>query len=54
MNAQHGRELTAGGNAIAWPQIARVHEGAELIAQLNVEWNMTFWLEMDREHCLSP
>ena len=54
MNAQHRRELTAGGDAVARAQVTGVDEGAKLIAKLNVERNVGLWLEMHWEHCLSP
>jgi len=54
VNAEHGREFTAGGNAVALAQIARVHEGAQLVAKLDVKRNVTLWLEMKWKHCLSP
>jgi hypothetical protein len=54
VNAKHSRELAAGRNAVAGAQIACVHEGAQLIAKLDVEWNVTLWLEMEWKHCLSP
>jgi hypothetical protein len=31
-----------------------VDEGAQLIAELDVQRDVTFWLEMHWEHCLSP
>jgi hypothetical protein len=52
--AQHGGQLAAGGNAVAGTQIASVHKGTQLIAQLNVKRNVTLRLEVYREHCLSP
>jgi hypothetical protein len=54
MNAQHGGELSAGGNAVAGAQVACVYQGAELITELDVKGNVGFWLEMHWEHCLSP
>jgi len=54
VNAEHGGELTAGGNAVALTQIAGVHESAQLVAKLDVQWNVTLRLEMEWKHCLSP
>ncbi len=54
VNAEHGRKFTAGRNAVAGAQIARVNEGAQLIAKLDVQRNVTLWLEMKWKHCLSP
>jgi hypothetical protein len=54
VDAEHGGELAAGGDAVAWAQITSMDQGAKLIAELNVQRDVGFWLEMDREHCLSP
>src|SRR6202158_1128677 len=54
VNSEHRRELTARPNAVAGAQIARMHEGAQLIAKLDVQRNVTLWLEMEWKHCLSP
>ena len=54
MNAQHGGELAAGGDAVAGAQIAGVDKSAKLVAKLDVQGNVAFWLEMHWEHCLSP
>ena len=39
----HGK-LPARGNAVTRTQIAAVHEGAELVAELHIERNMALWL----------
>ena len=54
VNAEHGRELAARRNAVAGTQISRVHEGAQLVAKLDVQRNVALWLEMEWKHCLSP
>ena len=54
VNAEHGGKLTASRNAVAGTQIACVHEGAQLIAKLDVQRNVTLRLEMKWQHCLSP
>ena len=54
MNAEHGRELTAGRNAVARAQISGVDEGPQLIAKLDVQRNVALRLEMEWKHCLSP
>src|SRR6202045_2901380 len=54
VNAKHGRELRAGRDAVARAQIARVDEGGQLIAKLDVQRNVTLRLEMEWKHCLSP
>ena len=54
MNAEHGREFTAGRNAIARAQISGVDEGPQLIAKLDVQRNVALRLEMEWKHCLSP
>src|SRR5258708_9262489 len=54
MNAEHGREFTAGGNAVTRAQISGVDEGPQLIAKLDVERNVALRLELEWKHCLSP
>jgi hypothetical protein len=54
VNAQHGSELAAGGDAVTGTQITGVYESAKLVAKLDVQGNVTFWLEVHWEHCLSP
>jgi hypothetical protein len=54
VHAKHGGELTAGGNAVAWAQIAGVHKGAQLVAKLDVQGDVALRLEMKWQHCLSP
>src|SRR5260370_1245500 len=54
VNAEHGCELAASRNAVAGPQIARVHKRAQLVAKLDVQRNVALWLEMEWKHCLSP
>ena len=54
MHAEHGGEFAAGGDAVAVTQIAGMDEGAELVAQLDVERNVAFGLEMEWQHCLAP
>src|SRR4029077_19523629 len=54
VDAEHGRKLTAGGNAVALTQIAGVHESAQLVAKLDVQRDVALWLEMKWKHCLSP
>ena len=54
VDAKHGGEFAAGGDAVAGAEIAGVDEGAKLITELNVQWDVGFWLEMHWEHCLSP
>src|SRR5713101_2522824 len=54
VNAEHGGEFAARRNAVAGPQIACMHEGAQLVAKLDVQRNVTLWLEMEWKHCLSP
>ena len=46
MDAEHLRQFPAGGNAVAGTQIARMDQGAQLVAQLNVEGNVTFGLKV--------
>src|ERR1700719_2732297 len=53
MDTEDGSELAAGRNAVARAKIASVYQRAELIAQLDIERNVTFGLEMYRQHCLS-
>jgi hypothetical protein len=36
MHSQHGGQLAAGRDAVAGTQIACMHQGTQLIAQLNV------------------
>ncbi len=54
MDPQHGGQLAASGNAVAWTQIACVHKGPHLIAKLDVQRNVALGLEMKWQHCLSP
>src|SRR5260370_38089280 len=54
VNTEHGGGLAASRNAVAGAQIARVHEGAQLVAKLDVQRNVALWLEMEWKHCLSP
>src|SRR6266853_57554 len=53
MDAEDGSELAAGRNAVARAKIASVYQRAELVAQLDIERNVTFGLEMYGQHCLS-
>src|SRR6267154_3413031 len=53
MDAQDGSELAAGRNAVARAKIASVDQRAQLVAQLDIERNVTFGLEMYGQHCLS-
>ena len=36
MHAQHGSELPACRNAVAWAQITGMHQGAQLVAKLHI------------------
>jgi hypothetical protein len=54
MDAESESEFAAGGDAITGTQIASVDQGTELVAELNVERNMTFGLKVYWQHCLSP
>ncbi len=47
-------EFAAGGDAVAGAEIAGMDQGAELIAELYVEWNVAFGLKMQRKHWLAP
>src|SRR6266849_1584585 len=53
MDAEDGSELAAGRNAVARAKIAGVYQRTELVAQLDIERNVTFGLEMYGQHCLS-
>jgi hypothetical protein len=46
VHTQNGGKLTAGGNAITGTKVTCVNQRAKLIAQLDIERNMTFGLEM--------
>jgi len=52
VNAQLRGEFAACGNAFSGAQIASVNQGADLIAQLDVERDVAFGLEMERNHWL--
>jgi hypothetical protein len=52
VNAQLRGEFAACGNAFSRTQIASVNQGADLIAQLDVERDVAFGLEMERNHWL--
>src|SRR5262249_29976542 len=54
VDAQNGREFPAGRDAVAGAQIACVHQGTKLVAQLDIERNVAFRLKVYRKHCLSP
>ena len=54
VDAEHGREFARGGDAVAGAKITGVDECAQLIAELDVQRDVGFWLEMHWEHCLSP
>jgi hypothetical protein len=54
VDAQHGGEFAAGGNAIAGAQIAGVDERAKLVTKLDVQRDVALRLEMKWQHCLSP
>jgi len=54
VHAEHSRKLAAGRNAVTGAQIARMNKGPQLIAKLDVQRNVTLWLEMEWQHCLSP
>jgi hypothetical protein len=44
VNAKLRGKFAAGGNAVAVTQFAAMYEGAKLVAQLDVERNVTFGL----------
>jgi hypothetical protein len=52
MDAQLRGELAAGGNAFAMAQIPAVNQGANLVAQLDVERNVALGLQMQWNHWL--
>ena len=54
MNAQQGGKLSAGRNPVARAQITRMDERPQLVAELDVQRNVTLGLEMNRKYCLSP
>src|SRR5215469_12209931 len=54
VHAQHGREFPACRNAVARTQITGMHQGAQLVAELNIERDVALRLEMKWQHCLSP
>src|SRR5712672_608569 len=53
MDTEDGSEFAAGRNAVARAEIASVYQRAKLVAQLDIERNVTFGLEMYGQHCLS-
>ena len=54
MHSQHPRQFAACRDAVARAQIARVHQRPQLVAQLDIQRNVAFRLEMYRKHWLSP
>ena len=52
VNAQLSGEFAAGGNALAGAQISAMNQGANLVAQLDVERNVTLGLQMQWNHWL--
>src|SRR5712692_5329550 len=52
--AELAGQLAAGRDAVPRAQIARVHQGAQLVAQLNVKRYMTFGLQLQWQHWLLP
>jgi len=54
MNAESESEFAAGGDAVTGTQIAGVDQGTELVAELDIERNVTFGLKVYWQHCLSP
>ena len=54
MHAKVLGQLAAGGNAVARAQLAAVDHGAKLVANLKVKRDVTFGLELQWQHWLSP
>jgi len=54
MDAESESEFAASGDAVTGTKIAGVDEGTELIAELDIERNVTFGLKVYWQHCLSP
>src|SRR5215471_10455456 len=54
VDTQNRGQFTAGRYTIAGPQIARMHQRAQLISQLDVQGNVAFRLKVYRKHCLPP
>jgi len=54
MNTESESEFAAGGDAVTGTKIASVDEGAELVAELDIERNVAFGLKVYWQHCLSP
>src|ERR1051326_7934505 len=54
VHAQHNRKLAAGRDAVARPQVAGMHQGAKLVAQLDIQGNMALRLKVDRKHWFLP
>jgi len=46
-------KFAARRNALARPQISAMHKRANLVAQLHVEWNVAFALQMKWNHWLT-
>ncbi len=44
VDAQLQGQFAAGGNAVAGAQVSGVHQGAQLVAQLNIERHVAFGL----------
>jgi hypothetical protein len=44
MDAQLRRQFAARGDAIAGLEFAGMHQAAKLVAQLDIQWNVAFWL----------
>src|SRR6266566_8166861 len=53
VDAELQGKFTARRNAVSRTQIACVYQGAKLVAQLDVERNVTFRLQMHRDHWYS-
>src|SRR5258706_1691706 len=53
MDAELHSEFAARRKAVSEAQFACVYQGAKLVAQLDVEWNVAFGLQVYRNHWLS-
>jgi hypothetical protein len=54
VDAQLRRQFATCGNALSGPQIASMNEGTNLVAQLDIERNVTFGLQQEWNHWLTP
>jgi hypothetical protein len=52
MDAELRGQLAAGGDAITGAKVAGVHQRAQLVADLDVERDVAFGLELQRHHWL--